>query len=331
MNHETAHESFGAAGGRSAGVELMASGVRRRPEGGLLRSVFRALARRVLGVFGPRRRLGRLGPYELVEKIGEGGMGVVYKATRRRGGRPFALKLLLPSRSSTRDIERFEREARVTTMLRHPNTIAVYDSGRTREGAPYYVMEYLEGLDLQSLVALEGPQPPRRVARLLAQLAGALSEVHALGLLHGDVKPANVVLCGRGSDEERAKILDFGLAREVGGDETPSAEPEIAGTPLYLSPEALIAPERVDGRSDLYALGAIGYFLLTGAPPFTGGSVLDVFVKHLHATPETPSRRRRQPVPRELERIVLRCLAKSPAERPKSAAALRDSLLPLAA
>lgn len=275
----------------------------------------------------------RLGPYTLGEKIGEGGMGVVYKAQREGLARPAAIKLLPKERGGHRAEERFEREVRLTSLLTHPNTISLYDSGRTSEGSAYYAMEYLEGLDLQALVEKSGPLPPARVAHLLAQIAAALGHAHGLGFLHRDVKPANVFVCERGGQSDVVKVLDFGLGKELGIESTELDRTEvgaIVGTPLYLAPEALTAPDSMDGRSDLYALGALGYFLLTGAPPFAGKTVLEVCCQHLHCEPLPPSARVRGAIPPELERLVLTCLAKSPDARPRDAAALRAALLPLA-
>jgi serine/threonine-protein kinase len=194
-------------------------------------------------------------------------------------------------------------------------------------------MEYLEGLDLQALVEKTGPQPSARVAHLLAQIAGALGHAHGLGLLHRDVKPANVFLCERGAQHDVVKVLDFGLSKEFGTARTDVDRTEagaIVGTPMYLAPEALTAPDRMDGRSDLYALGALGYFLLTGATPFAGNTVLEVCCQHLHSEPLPPSARVREAIPAELERLVLSCLAKSPEARPRDAAALSRALSPLA-
>ena len=275
---------------------------------------------------------GRLGPYVLDEKIGEGGMGVVYKANHALLGRPVAIKLLAPERTGEDDLKRFEREVRVTSRLSHPNTIAVYDFGRTSEGSFYYAMEYVDGLDLQTLVEREGPQHPARVAHLLAQLAGALVEAHGVGLVHRDIKPANVMVCERGGVSDVLKVLDFGLAKAVAENETitRSEANHVVGTPLYLSPEALTAPDTLDARSDLYAVGAVGYFLLTGVPPFSGKNLVEVCFQHLSETPVAPSTRRAG-IPSGLEVLILSCLAKSPDERPASAAALRAALLGLAA
>ncbi|HEY3496311.1 MAG TPA: serine/threonine-protein kinase [Polyangiaceae bacterium] len=273
----------------------------------------------------------RIGPYTLEEKIGEGGMGVVYRARHELLDRPAAIKLLAPGREREEDVKRFEREVRITSLLTHPNTIAVYDFGRTKEGAFYYAMEYVEGLDLQALVEAEGPQSPARVAHLLAQLAGALDEAHSAGLVHRDVKPANLMVCARGRANDVLKVLDFGLVKSESSSDIDQDEARrVIGTPLYLSPESITAPESLDARSDLYALGAVGYFLLTGVPPFSGTSLIDVCVRHLHEPPRPPSERRAG-IPRALEALILACLAKSPDRRPESAAAVRLALLDLAA
>jgi len=271
-----------------------------------------------------------VGEYVLGEKLGEGGMGVVYKGSHAGSERPVAIKLLPPQRASRENIQRFEREARLARRLSHPNTIEVYDLGRTREGLPYFTMEYVDGLDLQTLVERDGPLAPARVAGLLAQLAGALGEMHAAGLIHGDVKPANAMLC-RG---DRVKMLDFGLSRPVDeplADDDADGYPPLAGTPLYLAPEAITAPENVDCRSDLYALGALGYFLLTGVPPFNGNSLAEVCGHHVHSEPLPPSRRLGAAVPAPLEALLLECLDKSPARRPRSAVVLQARLQRLAA
>jgi serine/threonine protein kinase len=290
-----------------------------------------------LGATAARLRFGaersrRFGPYTLDEKIGEGGMGVVFRAHHELLLRPTAVKLLAAERAREEDLRRFEREVQLTSMLTHPNTISIYDFGRTPEGTFYYAMEYVDGCDLQTLVEREGPQDPARVAHLLAQLSSALSEAHAAGLVHRDVKPANVMLCDRGGARDVVKVLDFGLTKQIGGrDVTKTDEQRIVGTPLYLSPEAVAAPERVDARSDLYALGAVGYFLLTGVAPFAGDNVIDVCFQHLHSAPIPPSKRLGAPVPPALEALILACLEKSKERRPSSAAVVEARLAPLAA
>jgi serine/threonine-protein kinase len=281
----------------------------------------------------PRALGGVLGPYTLDEKIGEGGMGVVYKAHHALLPRPAAIKLLAPHRAGEHAVERFEREVRLTSRLTHPNTISIYDFGRAPGGAFYCAMEFVDGLDLQTLVELHGPQPPARVAHLLAQVAGALAEAHAAGLIHRDVKPANVMVCERGGMLDVVKVLDFGLAKEMGAanDLMLGDDRRVVGTPHYLSPEAVVAPESVDARSDLYALGALGYFLLTGSPPFGGKDVVELCLQHLYDDPAPLSSRAPTAIPPELETLVMSCLAKSRDDRPQSAALLRADLFALAA
>jgi serine/threonine protein kinase len=275
----------------------------------------------------------RLGQYILNEKIGEGGMGVVYKASHALLQRPAAIKLLAPGRSGEQDLKRFEREVQLTSLLTHPNSISIYDFGRSEEGTFYYAMEYVDGVDLQTLVERDGPQDPARVAHLLAQLAGALVEAHQIGLIHRDVKPANIMVCERGGAADFLKLLDFGLIKELcASEEVTQTDPQrLLGTPLYLSPEALTAPDTIDARSDLYAVGAVGYFLLTGVPPFSGRNAIEVCGHHLHTAPVPPSSRRPGVIPAQLESILLRCLAKTPEGRPATAAALQRELLAIAA
>ena len=291
-----------------------------------------AVSRTVHGLRERVREAMKLGQYTLERKIGEGGMGVVYRASHALLRRPTAIKLLPPEKAGEHNLMRFEREVQLTSMLTHPNTVSIYDFGRTPEGTFYYAMEYLEGFDLQTLIDVDGPQDAGRVAQLLAQVCGALSEAHGVGLIHRDVKPANVILCERGGTPDVVKVLDFGLVKQIGpaqGDMNTSASAinRIIGTPLYLSPEAITRPQEVDGRSDLYAVGAVGYMLLTGTAPFKGNSIVEVCGHHLHSAPEPPSERLGQPIPEDLERLILRCLAKNPDERPRDAATLRRELL----
>jgi serine/threonine-protein kinase len=290
----------------------------------------RAFVMRSFAPGGPAERPLRVGPYTLEQRLGAGAMGVVYKARHALLPRPAAVKLLHQKVSSDDAVRRFEREATLTSLLTHPNTISIYDFGRTADGAFYYVMEYLDGVDLQALVEREGPQPPSRVAHLLAQVCAALAEVHAAGLIHRDVKPANIMLCERGGVPDVVKVLDFGLVTRIDGRRTPAEAGNVLGTPHYLAPEALTEDEALDGRSDLYAVGALGYFLLTGVPPFSGNSVVEVCARHLYALPVAPSVRRRSALPASLERLILSCLQKSKRARPSSAAAVRAELLPLA-
>lgn len=247
-------------------------------------------------------------------------MGIVYRAEHVTLKRPAAIKLLSPRRANHTDVERFEREAHLTRNLQHTSTVAVYDVGYTREGLPYYAMELVDGVDLQTLVERHGPLEPRRVARVLLQLVAALSHLHATGLLHRDVKPANVMLCQRGEAPDTIKLLDFGLSVSLQGAD--AAPPPFMGTPLYLPPEAITSPECVDPRSDIYSLGALGYFLLTGQPPFPGQSLFEVCGHHIHSTPLSPSERLGRPLPERMDALILSCLAKPLQERPSSAALL---------
>jgi serine/threonine-protein kinase len=268
-----------------------------------------------------------LGQYTLEEKIGEGGMGAVYRARHALLRRPTAIKLLTSGRGDERQIRRFEREVQLTASLTHPNTIAIYDFGRTPDGVFYYAMEYLEGITLEELVTHEGPQPARRVVHLLVQVCSALVEAHELGLVHRDIKPANIMLSFRGCVADHVKVLDFGLVKEVAEQDTATtAQNTLLGTPLYLAPEAITSPSAVGPRSDLYALGAVMYQLLTGYPPFEGQTIVEVCSKHLLAEPAPPSLSTREPIPPALDNLILACLAKSPDARPQSAAELRDQL-----
>ena len=269
-----------------------------------------------------------LGQYTLEEKLGEGGMGSVYRARHAMLRRPTAIKLVPPEKSSPAALARFEREVQLTASLSHPNTVSVFDYGHTPDGIFYYAMEYLEGTDLDALVRGDGPQPPARVAHVLRQVASALVEAHGIGLIHRDIKPENIILCERGGIPDVAKVVDFGLVRDLepaSGARLTQAN-VIQGTPLYLSPEAIRAPDAVDARSDLYGLGAVGYYLLTGTHVFGGATTVEVCSHHLHSRPEPPSERLGRPVPAGLERLILACLEKEPALRPGSAAELRDAL-----
>lgn len=283
----------------------------------------------IYGLRAEIREARRLGQYTLEEKLGEGGMGAVYRARHAMLRRPTAVKLLRPDRGGRHDVARFEREVQTTAQLSHPNTVAIYDYGRTPDGVFYYAMEYLEGIDLDRLVREFGPQPPGRVVHVLAQVAGALDEAHSVGLIHRDVKPGNVILCRRGGAPDVAKVVDFGLVRDLTaqGVGTESGLDVVTGTPLYLSPEAITAPDRVDGRSDLYALGAVGYFLLSGRHPFEGATVVEVCAHHLHTAPEPPSLLLGRPLPPDLERVLLACLEKDREKRPRDAAELQDALV----
>jgi serine/threonine-protein kinase len=276
----------------------------------------------------------RLGQYTLEEKLGEGGMGVVYRASHAMLRRPTAVKLLLPDRAGKDALARFEREVRRTAMLTHPNTVTVFDYGRTTDGVFYYAMELLEGASLEVLVEVDGPQPEERVIHILEQAAASLAEAHGAGLIHRDVKPGNILIVDRGGIPDLVKVLDFGLVKDlgIGANGEATAEPAltmanaITGTPLYIAPEAVNAPDAVDARTDLYALGAVGYWLLTGTHVFGGKSTLEVCAHHLHSVPEPPSARLGAAVSADLEKLLLTCLAKRPEDRPPSAQTLRERL-----
>ena len=272
----------------------------------------------------------RLGQYTLEEKLGEGGMGVVYRASHAMLRRPTAIKLLLPDRAGAEALRRFEREVQRTAMLTHPNTVTVFDYGQTTDGVFYYAMELLEGASLQEIVEVDGPQPAERVIHLLEQVAGSLSEAHDAGLIHRDIKPGNILVVDRGGIPDLVKVVDFGLVKDVRGgastDATVTTAESITGTPHYMAPETISASDTVDARTDIYALGAVGYWLLTGTHVFSGNTVMEVLAHHLHTAPQPPSVRRNAPVERDLEKVLLACLSKRPADRPHSAQALRDQL-----
>jgi len=225
-------------------------------------------------------------------------------------------------------LARFEREVQLTSGLTHPNTIVIYDYGRTPEGVFYYAMEYVPGITLDTLVAHDGPQPESRVAHVLRQVAGALSEAHAVRLIHRDIKPANVMLCERGGQHDAVKVLDFGLVKEVeqSGEPGLTAADAMIGTPYYLSPEAIQSPGSVDARTDIYGVGAVGYNLLTGQEVFEGRTAIDVLRQHLHEEPAKPSNRLGRALDPALEELIMACLAKDREQRPTDAAELRRAL-----
>jgi serine/threonine-protein kinase len=277
-------------------------------------------------IYGLHREVERalqLGSYTLEAEIGAGGMGIVYRARHALLRRPTAVKLLPPERAGAAALARFEREVQLTSQLTHPNTVAIYDYGRTPQGVFYYAMEFLDGLDLQALVEADGPQPAGRVLHVLRQIGSALAEAHGHGLIHRDVKPSNIVLCERGLHPDMVKVVDFGLARDYSAGEAGLTQAtDITGTPYYMSPEQIVDPEALDGRSDLYALGALGYFLITGQPVFDGRGVVEVCAQHLHSRVVPPSARITAVVPAKLEAALLACLEKDRGRRPESAEAL---------
>ena len=281
-------------------------------------------------VFGLRRSVRaarKVGKYELEERVGAGQMGEVYLARHALLRRPCAVKLLRPERAGQDAIERFEQEVQLTCRLAHPSTVAIYDYGWTPDRVFYYVMEYLDGLDLDRLVHEHGPQSPGRVIHILQQVCGSLAEAHGAGLVHRDVKAANVILCCRGGVPDVAKVVDFGLARtQASPDEGQADEALVVGTPAYLSPEGFASPDGVDGRSDLYSVGVLAFVLLTGELLFDGHDLVSMCGQHMMRAPDRPSERLGRALPSDLEEIVLRCLAKDPEERPASADELGAAL-----
>ena len=269
-----------------------------------------------------------LGQYRLRRRIGSGGMGEVYLAEHQLLKRPCAIKLVRPGNTADpRALERFEREVRLTATLSHPNTVEIFDYGRTEDGTYYYVMEFLPGLSLAELVERYGPLPPDRAVYLLRQVCLALHEAHAAGLIHRDIKPSNIFAARRGGVDDVAKLLDFGLVRPAAAARPSglSAEGQIVGTPLYMSPEQAMGAQELDSRTDVYSLGAVAYFLLTGRPPFDEGTGLGAMIAHAR-DPVVPPSRLRPGVPDDVERVVLRCLAKAPADRYPGAEALEADL-----
>jgi serine/threonine-protein kinase len=277
-----------------------------------------------------------LGSYQLGELLGRGGMGEVFRATHRMLARPAAIKLIRPETLGGRDgeaahviVKRFHREAAVAAHLRSPHTVELYDFGVTDDQTLYYVMELLDGMDLESLVREHGPLPPGRAIYLLRQVCESLEEAHAHGLVHRDIKPANIHVGRLGLQHDFVKVLDFGLVKSAAGAGGEHSLATVAGlvvgTPAYMAPEVALG-DPVDGRADLYALGCVAYYLLTGLLVFEAASAVQLIAKHLQATPVPPSERAGRDLPPALERLVLACLAKRPDDRPRSAAELARSL-----
>jgi len=281
-------------------------------------------------------RAREMGSYELGERIGRGGMGEVYRAKHRMLARPAAIKLIRPESMAARTgekaqvaIERFHREAEAAARLQSPHSVGVYDFGATEDGTLYIVMELLQGMDLETLVRHEGPLPASRVVHILRQVCESLEEAHASGLVHRDIKPANLHIGRFGLRDDFVKVLDFGLVTAAGGTGTDrnlvTAIGTIPGTPAYMAPEMILG-DQVDGRADLYALGCVAYFLLTGQLVFEAGNALQSITKRLQETPVPPSQRTELPVPSDLDALVLACLAAEPSDRPATAGELARRL-----
>jgi serine/threonine-protein kinase len=267
--------------------------------------------------------------YDLEEQIGSGGMGEVWRARHRTLARPTALKLIREDKVTNVDgdearrvLQRFEREAKATAALRSPHTIDVYDFGVTADGTFFYAMEYLEGLDLETLVERFGPVPAERAIHLLLQACDSLADAHDAGLTHRDIKPANLFLSRLGTSDDYIKLLDFGLVQieqSVDASERLTVEGTTSGTPAYMAPEMAMQRDDVDGRSDIYALGAVAYWLLTGKYVFEADGGVAMIVEHVKTTPTPPSQRTELPIPAALEDIIMKCLEKKPEDRFQSA------------
>ena len=282
------------------------------------------------------REAREMGSYVLGSLIGRGGMGEVWRATHRFLVRPAAIKLIkaevlgaATKKQADVLVERFRREARAAANLRSAHTIQLYDFGVASDGTFYYVMELLDGLNLETLVSQHGPMPSARVTHLLRQVCESLGEAHDSGLIHRDIKPANIQICRIGRDFDFAKVLDFGLVKSQTPTETLepglTAPNTVTGTPAYLSPETAMG-EPVDQRTDVYSLGCVAYWMLTGQQVFKAETAMQMILQHVQTLPEPPSRRTGLPIPEELEHIVLDCLAKRPSDRPLSAWELADRL-----
>lgn len=294
------------------------------------------LNRRLLGLQLRQQRAEELGAYHLNHRIGEGGMGEVWRASHRTLARDCAVKLIraeLLCGQSGRRAEmakrRFEREARVTARLKSPHTVALYDFGVASDGSIFYAMELLDGLDLQTLVERFGPVDPARVVHILQQVCSSLEEAHRAGLVHRDIKPRNIFLCNAGMEFDFIKVLDFGLVKSRAGfgeNGADTSEGMVAGTPAYMPPELALGEPELDGRADIYALGCVAYFLLTGALVFDEKSNAAMAMAHVNKEVVPPSLRSELPLPQALESLVLQCLEKIPTRRPPSARALSARL-----
>jgi serine/threonine-protein kinase len=270
-----------------------------------------------------------MGSYKLAELLGVGGMGEVWRAEHRMLARPAAIKLVRSEICGRTDAQagtlnrRFEREVQATAALRSPHTVAVYDYGTTAEGCFYYVMELLNGFDLESLVQRFGPLPAERVISFLLQACDSLAEAHSTGMVHRDIKPKNLFVCRLGLNYDFVKVLDFGLVKSAlpaeGGQSQLTLDGTTTGTPAYMSPEMALGDKTLDARSDLYSLGCVAYWLLTGRLVFEGNTPTAVLLAHIQNAPVPPSQRAELEIPGDLERVILSCLEKDPARRPQNA------------
>ena len=294
-------------------------------------------ARVVYGLGKEVTRAREMGGYRLIERLGGGGMGEVWRAEHHLLARPAAIKLVRSESPGASDDrrhreleERFGREAQATALMRSPHTIELYDFGVANDGTFYYVMELLDGFDLETLVKRFGPVPAERAIKLLTQVCHSLGEAHAKGLIHRDIKPANVFVCRYGREVDFVKVLDFGMvkSRREGDDADTqlTGEHGVAGTPAFMAPEQVLGNRPIDGRSDLYAVGCVAYWLITGQLVFEGRTAMETMTQHAREAPVAPSARSELEVPPALDRIILACLAKNPDDRLASADALAEAL-----
>ena len=271
----------------------------------------------------------QLGQYVLKTKLGAGGMGEVYQAEHQLLKRPCAIKLIKPDKvAEPAVLTRFEREVQATAKLTHWNSIEIYDYGRSDDGTFYYAMELLPGLSLDDLIKFHGPVPPARAVHFLRQTCKALREAHAKDLIHRDIKPANIFAAERGGVYDVVKLLDFGLVREQSGEAEDMQLTQVgtfSGSPLFMCPEQKKSYHNLDARSDIYSLGAVAYFLVTGRPPFVGDNIFDIIAAHAR-DPVTPASELNPAVPQDLELVINRCLAKLPANRYQDVDTLEKAL-----
>jgi len=287
------------------------------------------LSRRMYSMQIAKQKADELGSYQLDYMIGRGGMGEVWRARHRMLQRDAAVKIIRPEvltnqggRQATTMRRRFEKEAKATGGLRSPHTVALYDFGISRDRSFFYVMELLDGIDLQTLVERFGPQPAGRVAKLLVQACDSLEEAHRQGLVHRDIKPTNIFLCRLGLNYDFTKVLDFGLVKNLFADNTKSMmtmDGQATGTPAYMAPEVAMGQSNIDQRADIYGLGCVAYYLLTGQLVFNEPTPTALALAHVQKPPMPPSQRVELPIPTTLERVVLQCLEKDPEKRPRSA------------
>ena len=285
------------------------------------------------------RKARELGSYRLLERLGQGGMGEVWRARHRLQARPAAIKLIRPTAApsiiGSEAASRFEREAQAIASLRSPHTVNLFDFGITDDGTFYYVMELLDGLDAERIVTKFGPMPAGRVIHVIRQVCHSLSEAESISLVHRDIKPANIVLCRYGEDYDFVKVLDFGIVKAIHEPSAVDAAPTlpvltadhvVRGTPAFIAPEQALGGRPVDHRADIYGIGCLTYWLLTGQLVFTGDTPMQLLIQHAQAKPEPPSARTTLPIPKELDAIVLACLAKDPSDRPQTARELARRL-----